>query len=107
MHVGVNGLGAPSVAAGQLAGVTGDDEAKRRRQLLQSAIGGVIKLLERKSELATLRALARRGGVLVVEGRAGVGKTAILDAACAIGRRDAPRSSPPSVANGLRQGSTS
>jgi DNA-binding CsgD family transcriptional regulator len=45
-------------------------------------IAGVIKLLERESELATVRAFARRGGVLVVEGRAGVGKTAILDAAC-------------------------
>jgi DNA-binding CsgD family transcriptional regulator len=48
----------------------------------------VIKLLERKSELATIRAFVRRGGVLVVEGRAGVGKTAILDAACVAARRD-------------------
>jgi DNA-binding CsgD family transcriptional regulator len=51
-------------------------------------IAGVIKLLERESELATVRAFARRGGVLVVEGRSGVGKTAILDAACTRARRD-------------------
>jgi DNA-binding CsgD family transcriptional regulator len=54
----------------------------------QSTIAGVIKLLERKSELAAIRAFVRRGGVLVIEGRAGVGKTAILDAACAIAWRD-------------------
>jgi AAA ATPase domain len=54
----------------------------------QSTIGAVTKLPERKSELAAIRAFARRGGVLVVEGRAGVGKTTILDAACVIARRD-------------------
>jgi DNA-binding CsgD family transcriptional regulator len=61
--------------------------------LLQSAVSrativGVIKLLEREAELAAVRAFARRGGVLVVEGRAGVGKTAILDAACVVAKRD-------------------
>jgi DNA-binding CsgD family transcriptional regulator len=62
---------------------------KRTLQLCihRVTIAGVIKLLERESELATVRAFARRGGVLVVEGRAGVGKTAILDAACIQARR--------------------
>jgi DNA-binding CsgD family transcriptional regulator len=44
----------------------------------------LIKLFERTSELAAIRELLRRGGVLVVEGGAGVGKTALLDSACAI-----------------------
>src|SRR6516165_3751834 len=39
-------------------------------------------LLERERELATVAELLQRGGVLVVEGRAGIGKTALLDAAC-------------------------
>jgi hypothetical protein len=47
----------------------------------------VIKLLERESELATVRSFVRRGGVLVVEGRSGVGKTSILDAACILAQR--------------------
>ena len=51
-------------------------------------IANVTKLLERESELATVRAFARRGEILVVEGRAGVGKTAILDAACSQARRE-------------------
>jgi DNA-binding CsgD family transcriptional regulator len=42
----------------------------------------VMRLLERELELAAVRAFVRRGGVLVVEGRAGMGKTAILDATC-------------------------
>jgi hypothetical protein len=37
-----------------------------------------------QSELTEVRALLRRGGVMVVEGRAGLGKTAMLDAACAL-----------------------
>jgi predicted ATPase len=53
----------------------------------QATISGMYKLLEREAELATIRAFARRGGILVVEGRAGVGKTAILDAACAVAQR--------------------
>jgi DNA-binding CsgD family transcriptional regulator len=52
-----------------------------------ATIAGVVKLLEREAELATMRAFVRRGGVLVVEGRAGVGKTAILDAACGMAER--------------------
>jgi ABC-type transport system involved in cytochrome c biogenesis ATPase subunit len=47
----------------------------------------MISLLERKSELTEIRALMRRGGVMVVEGRAGLGKTAMLDAACALASR--------------------
>jgi DNA-binding CsgD family transcriptional regulator len=42
----------------------------------------VEKLLERDSELAAVDELLGRGGVVVVEGRAGIGKTALLDAAC-------------------------
>jgi predicted ATPase len=43
----------------------------------------VEKLVERERELAAIDALLeRRGGVLVVEGRAGVGKTSLVDAAC-------------------------
>jgi DNA-binding CsgD family transcriptional regulator len=53
----------------------------------RSTLAAVIKLLERESELTTIRAFARRGGVVVVEGRAGLGKTAILDAACDVARR--------------------
>src|SRR5215472_7510597 len=49
---------------------------------LHATIADVKRLLERESELATVRAFVRRGGVLVVEGRAGMGKTAILDATC-------------------------
>jgi hypothetical protein len=44
----------------------------------------LIKLVERTAELATIRALLGRGGLLVVEGGAGVDKTALLDTACAI-----------------------
>jgi hypothetical protein len=39
-------------------------------------------LLERESELAAVAALITSGGALVVEGGAGIGKTALLDAAC-------------------------
>jgi len=47
-----------------------------------------MKLLERKSELAVIRSLMRHGGLLIVEGGAGLGKTAMLDAACAIASRE-------------------
>jgi DNA-binding CsgD family transcriptional regulator len=47
----------------------------------------VMRLLERELELATVRAFVRRGGVLVVEGRAGMGKTAVLDATCIAAKR--------------------
>ncbi|MBV8188833.1 MAG: AAA family ATPase, partial [Alphaproteobacteria bacterium] len=39
-------------------------------------------LIERKSELAAIRNLMRRGGLMIVDGGAGLGKTALLDAAC-------------------------
>ena len=40
-------------------------------------------LIERERELAAIDALLERGGgVLVIEGRAGVGKTSLVDAAC-------------------------
>jgi len=42
----------------------------------------VQRLLERERELAALDAVLERGGGLVVEGRAGIGKTALVDAAC-------------------------
>jgi len=42
----------------------------------------VNMLLERESELAALEVLLERGGVLVVEGGAGVGKTSLVEAAC-------------------------
>lgn len=44
----------------------------------------VIGLLERKAELSEIRALLRHGGAMVVEGGAGLGKTALLDAACTL-----------------------
>jgi DNA-binding CsgD family transcriptional regulator len=54
---------------------------------LQATIADMMRLLERELELATVRAFVRRGGVLVVEGRAGMGKTAILDATCIAAQR--------------------
>ncbi len=42
----------------------------------------VETLLEREHELAAVDGLLERGGVMVVEGRAGIGKTALLEAAC-------------------------
>jgi DNA-binding CsgD family transcriptional regulator len=43
----------------------------------------VEKLVERERELAAIDALLERGGgVLVVEGRVGVGKTSLVDASC-------------------------
>jgi len=47
-----------------------------------------MKLLERKSELAAIRSLVRHGGLSIVEGGAGLGKTAMLNAACAIASRE-------------------
>lgn len=41
-----------------------------------------MELLERESELAAVEALLGRGGILVVEGRAGIGKTSLLEVAC-------------------------
>jgi hypothetical protein len=42
----------------------------------------VEKLLERERELAVVDGLLARGGVVVFEGRAGIGKTALLETAC-------------------------
>jgi predicted ATPase len=42
----------------------------------------VETLLERERELAAVDELLENGGGLLVEGRAGIGKTALLDAAC-------------------------
>jgi hypothetical protein len=42
----------------------------------------VEKLLEREHELAAVDELVECGGVVVVEGRAGIGKTALLEVAC-------------------------
>jgi DNA-binding CsgD family transcriptional regulator len=41
-----------------------------------------VVLFEREQELAAADAVLRHGGVLVVEGGAGIGKTALLEAAC-------------------------
>ena len=43
---------------------------------------GVQSLLEREGELAAVDELLEHGGALVVEGRAGIGKTALLEVAC-------------------------
>ena len=39
-------------------------------------------LRERERELAAIEVLLRRGGVVLVEGRAGIGKTSLVEAAC-------------------------
>jgi predicted ATPase len=39
-----------------------------------------VRLLEREDELATLEAVLMKGGVLMVEGGAGIGKTSLLTA---------------------------
>lgn len=44
-------------------------------------------LVERDSELAAIEAFVRRGGVMLIEAGAGVGKTSLLEAACASARR--------------------
>jgi DNA-binding CsgD family transcriptional regulator len=62
-------------------------------------LGGVIRLkllpvdrmtdlLERDSELAAIETFVRRGGVMLIEAGAGVGKTALLEAACTIAQRE-------------------
>jgi ABC-type uncharacterized transport system ATPase subunit len=45
-------------------------------------------LVERDSELAAIETAVRRGGITLIEGGAGIGKTSMLDAACAIARRE-------------------
>jgi DNA-binding CsgD family transcriptional regulator len=45
-------------------------------------------LVERDSELAAIETAVRRGGITLIEGGAGIGKTSILDAACAIAQRE-------------------
>lgn len=45
-------------------------------------------LVERESELAEIDVFVRRGGVMAIEAGAGVGKTSLLDAACALARRE-------------------
>ena len=45
-------------------------------------------LVERESELAEIETFVRRGGVMSIEAGAGVGKTSLLEAACAIARRE-------------------
>jgi len=40
-----------------------------------------VSLLERDGELAAIEAVLTGGGILVIEGGAGIGKTALLDAA--------------------------
>jgi hypothetical protein len=65
-----------------------DQKRSLQSAVSQATIVGVIKLLEREAELAAVRVFARRGGILVVEGRAGVGKTSILEAACIVAKRD-------------------
>ena len=41
-----------------------------------------MALLERESELEAIEGVLDRGGVLVVEGGAGIGKTSLVNAAC-------------------------
>ena len=54
--------------------------AERSLRRLYSDV--VESLVERERELAAIDELLERGGALVVEGRAGIGKTALLDEAC-------------------------
>jgi DNA-binding CsgD family transcriptional regulator len=44
----------------------------------------LIKLLERRAEMAAIGAVLRSGGLVVVEGGAGIGKSALLEAAFAM-----------------------
>jgi DNA-binding CsgD family transcriptional regulator len=48
----------------------------------------VTDLVERDAELAEIEGFVRRGGVLVIEAGAGVGKTSLVEVACAIARRE-------------------
>jgi len=50
--------------------------------LFEPYSGGVTSLLERERELAAVDELLELGGVVLVEGRAGIGKTALVEAAC-------------------------
>jgi MoxR-like ATPase len=53
----------------------------------------VKTLVERERELAAIDSLLERGGgVLVVEGRAGIGKTSLVDEACRQAEALGPRS---------------
>ena len=45
-------------------------------------------LVERDSELAAIETFMRRGGVMLIEAGAGIGKTSLLSAACEIARRE-------------------
>ena len=45
-------------------------------------------LVERDAELAAIESCMCRGGVVSIEGGAGMGKTSLLDAACALARRE-------------------
>jgi DNA-binding CsgD family transcriptional regulator len=48
----------------------------------------MIDLVERDSELAEIETFVRRGGVMLIEAGAGVGKTSMLEVACAIAPRE-------------------
>src|SRR5215471_4353334 len=48
----------------------------------RQARSGAVGLLEREGELAAVGGVLDRGGVFVLEGGAGIGKTALLDAVC-------------------------
>ncbi|HXX47850.1 MAG TPA: AAA family ATPase [Myxococcota bacterium] len=47
----------------------------------------MAELLERDGELAAIASCVRAGGVLSIEAGAGMGKTSLVDAACALARR--------------------
>src|SRR5262249_35483074 len=49
--------------------------------------GAMTDLVERDSELAAIATFMRRGGVMLIEAGARVGKASLLGAACAIARR--------------------
>jgi predicted ATPase len=48
----------------------------------QPSCAASMTLLERERETAALDLLLARGGTLVIEGAAGIGKTALIEAAC-------------------------
>src|SRR5262249_3970973 len=48
----------------------------------------MAELVEREAELASIEALVRRGGIMLVEAGVGVGKTSIVEAACAAARKE-------------------
>jgi len=45
-------------------------------------------LVERDSELAAIESFVRRGGVMSIEAGAGIGKTSLLESACALAQRE-------------------